>query len=278
MIQRWAGSGKGKEGEARGQTAERKGAARGVVAVGWCGELGATVVPAQAARTRAMREESEAGASNARVCWGLGVGVGQARARARIAPRLKGRGEKGGRGPRGRPWRGGEQEASQSLAATAGLDRTAAGDWGGSGGASRCEERCVRECPASPRFQGPRFSLLLHQAAGAVVQHLLVCSCLATPSPTTCLPRNDAPYLTYSIWCDATRGGGWLVERGIVYFAQGGRPRLVARTCDLWGRLLQGEQQSAAARLEEVVAGWHEETAIAGTVWWLVRRERCDKR
>lgn len=34
-----------------------------MVAVGWCGELGATVLPAQAARTRAMREESEAGAS-----------------------------------------------------------------------------------------------------------------------------------------------------------------------------------------------------------------------
>lgn len=203
MGEQW----KGEEGEARGQTAERKGAARGVVAVGWCGELGATVVPAQAARTRAMREQSEAGASNAWVCWGLGVGVGQARARARKAPRLKGRGEKGGRGDR----RGGKAGGKPKLGRDGWTGQTAAGNWGGSGGASRCEERCVRESPSSPRFQGPRSSLLLHQAAGAVVQHLLVCSCPTTPSPTTCLPRNDAPYLTYSIWCDATRGGGWLV-------------------------------------------------------------------
>lgn len=53
----------GKGGKERGRAAERKGAARGVVAVGWCGELRATMLPAQAARTRAMREESKAGAS-----------------------------------------------------------------------------------------------------------------------------------------------------------------------------------------------------------------------
>lgn len=57
VLERWD-SGEGvKGGKERGRTAERKGAARGVVAVRWCGELGATVLPAQAARTRAMREE-----------------------------------------------------------------------------------------------------------------------------------------------------------------------------------------------------------------------------
>ena len=48
-----------KEERKGGRAAERKGAALGVVAVSWCGELGATVLPARAARTRAMREERE---------------------------------------------------------------------------------------------------------------------------------------------------------------------------------------------------------------------------
>lgn len=47
VLGRWD-SGRRRKGEKeRGRTAERKGAARGVVAVGWCGELGATVLPAQ---------------------------------------------------------------------------------------------------------------------------------------------------------------------------------------------------------------------------------------
>lgn len=77
------------------------------------------------------------------------------------------------------------QEASQSLAGTAGE-----GNWDASGGA--CEERsrgarweereCERERVGS--FSAvPRFSSLLHQAAGDVVQHLLVCSCPDLPSP-----------------------------------------------------------------------------------------------
>lgn len=66
-----------------------------------------------------------------------------------------------------------------------------------------------------------------------------------------------------------------MVVKGIVYFPSGGRRGSTARTCDLWGRLLQGEQQSHGCRWLGGLAGdgggWHEEAAIAGAVWWLVR-------
>lgn len=41
-----------------------------------------------------------------------------------------------------------------------------------------------------------------------------------------------------------------MVVRGKVYFPRGDGRQLNPRTCDLWGRLLQGEQQSTA------VVGW----------------------
>lgn len=69
------------------------------------------------------------------------------------------------------------QEASQSLARTAelGLDRT--------GWELGRERGSLCEVEEGDSFSGvPRFSSLLHQAAGDVVQHLLVCSCPLTPS------------------------------------------------------------------------------------------------
>lgn len=183
-------------------------------------------------------------------------------------------------------WKGGmgrralNQEASQSLAGTAGE-----GNWDASGGA--CEERSrgarweERECVrgSGQLLRGSKVQLA---ASPSCRRCRAALACLLLPAH--CLPPlslNHLPTLKrctsqYSTWYDATRRGGWTTVRSIVYLPQRGPRAPAARTCDLWGRLLQGEQQSVAAvgwgGLAGDGGGWHEEAAIAGAVWWLVRR------
>lgn len=87
-------------------------------------------------------------------------------------------------------------------------------------------------------------------------KHLLVCLCplalslfLSLPCPHH-LPtskRSTVGTLCCSIiWYDATRGADWAAMTGILYFPGRGQCPSAARTCDLWGSRLQGEEQSPA--------------------------------
>lgn len=154
----------------------------------------------------------------------------------------------------GRALGAGAGEASQSLAGTAGEDRLGTG----MGGGGACEERSEaprweeRERGATQErgsfSEVPRFSSLLHQAAGDVVHAALACLLRPASLPPS-LPHPPAllevMHSTALGMMRLEEGVGWLAG-SIVYFPQGGRHGVAARTRDLWGRLLQGEQQSTA--------------------------------
>lgn len=121
----------------------------------------------------------------------------------------------------------------------------------------------MREWAASPRFQGSARCFTKLQAMWCSSTCLFALAGYSLSPSTTCQPRFDAQYST---WYDATRGRDWVVVVSIVYFRQGGRHGLRARTSDLWGRLLQGEQWSTAA------VGWAGRRVDGGG--WHTRKQR----